>query len=272
MADARAVRHLQQRPKLAGPERGPKGPRRLYGPAVAAALAALLSGCASSGPPPPDTDATPETAQSLPITGPRPDSLRCDDASGPDCVDWFRFRPTGPGSIKVAVAPLVAEGEKAPETPTPFELSVTDEAGSDLGRAVAGPSTPVAAVDLVVSDPKAFLASVRLPPGSGTRSYQLAFEAQLRTAPAIPTKSRSWTVLEVDRGGAKETSVLIDGGRGDALEPGQRGRLVEKGRTLGRIVVVEVFEEGARARVEGTLSGAITAETVAEIEVPAETR
>jgi hypothetical protein len=77
-------------------------------------------------------------------------------------------------------------------------------------------------------------------------------------------------VLEVEKkGGAAATNVLIDGGRRDALRAGLRGRLVDGQRTLGRVVVVEVFEEGSRARVEGPLSGDITPETVAEIEVPA---
>jgi hypothetical protein len=243
---------------------------------AAAALAALLAGCISrEPPPPPDTDSTPETAQSLPLTGPQPDGLRCDDASGPDCVDWFRFRPTGPGTITIAVAPRFAEGEKAPKTPTPFELLLTDDAGAEVGRAVAGAEAPVATLSFEVRDPKAYLGSVRLPPGSGKRGYQLLFEARIRTAPAPPAdapgaRSRRWTVLEVDRSGGGETSVLIDGGRGDALRPGLRGRLVEGSRTLGRIVVTEVFEEGARAKVEGTLSGTVTAATVAEIEVPAD--
>lgn len=235
--------------------------------ALCAAAAAWLPGCAS--PPPPDTDATRETAQVLPLSGPRPDELRCDRAEGPDCVDWYRFRPTAPGTIRVAVAPLVAEGEKPPAEPPPFELAVTDEAGRELGRAAAGPDAPVAAVEVAVRSPIAFFASVGLPPGSGRHAYQIQLEAKLRSA---PSQSRRWAVLEVDRSRAPETSVLIDGGRADALRPGQRGRLVENGRTLAQIVVTEVFEEGARARIEGALSGTITPDTVAEIEVSADTR
>lgn len=256
-----------------GPKPGPgKGTERLRAAALAAgALAALLAACASKPPPPPDTDATPETARSLALSAPHLDALQCEDETGPDCVDWFRFRPTGPGTLKVLVAMHVAEGAKPPATTPPFELAVTDEAGADLGRATTTAETPIATVSLDVREPKAYLASVRLPSGGEREAYRLGFEAQLRTAPPPATKSRRWTVLEVDRGAAG-TSVLIDGGRADALAPGQRGRLVEGSRTLGRVVVVEVFEEGARARVEGALSGTITAETVAEIEVPADTR
>jgi hypothetical protein len=262
------------RAKLPWQTTGPQeGTRRVRAAALAAgALAALLAACASKPPPPPDTDATPETAHSLGLGAPHLDALQCEDETGPDCVDWFRFRPTGPGTLRVLVAMDVAEGEKPPATTPPFELAVTDEAGADLGRAVSSAETPIATVSLDVREPKAYLASVRLPSGGKRQAYRLGFEAQLRTAPPPATKSRRWTVLEVDRGGAAGTSVLIDGGRADALAPGQRGRLVEGGRTLGRVVVTEVFEEGARARVEGALSGTITAETVAEIEVPADTR
>jgi hypothetical protein len=268
MADAPRVR-VSRQPTSKGPRPG----RRAAAALAASALPLALAGCISrEPPPPPDTDATPETAQALPLTGPRPDSLRCDDAAGPDCVDWFRFRPTAPGMLRVAIAPQVPAGEAAPSTPPPFELVVVEEAGAEIGRSVAGPETPVALVGFEVKEPKTYLASVRLPPKSGTQAYQLAFEAQLRTAPPPATKTRRWTVLEVDPNAAGGPSVLIDGGRADALRAGQRGRLVEGERTLGRIVVVDVFEEGARARIEGRLSGTITADTVAEIEVPADSR
>ena len=60
--------------------------------------------------------------------------------------------------------------------------------------------------------------------------------------------------------------MLIDGGQKDGLRAGLRGRLRDGKRTLGSLVVVDVFEEGARARIEGPLSGEITPDTVAEIE------
>ena len=84
----------------------------------------------------------------------------------------------------------VAEGEKPPATTPPFELAVTDEAGADLGRAVSSAETPIATVSLDVREPKAYLASVRLPSGGKRQAYRLGFEAQLRTAPPPATKSR----------------------------------------------------------------------------------
>ena len=195
------------------------------------------------------------------------------DPCGPQRVDHLRHACNTPATSGDSLA-LRARGPRPRHRFAQVRLVHldADEAGADLGRAVSSAETPIATVSLDVREPKAYLASVRLPSGGKRQAYRLGFEAQLRTAPPPATKSRRWTVLEVDRGGAAGTSVLIDGGRADALAPGQRGRLVEGGRTLGRVVVTEVFEEGARARVEGALSGTITAGTVAEIEVPADTR
>jgi hypothetical protein len=265
-----AVRAPRAQGEGAGPARAARrGPWLAGAWLAAAALAGLLAACVSR--PPPDTDATAETAQPILLTEPRADELRC-DGSGPDCADWFRFRPSAPGTIRVSVAPRAAEGEKprgdgAPLVP--FELTVLDESGATVGQAVAAEGTP-AEVSVPVRAPGAFLASVKLPPKSGRQPYELRFDAQLRAAPPPATKTRRWTVLEVESGA--QTSVVIDGGRRDALRAGLRGRLLDGDRTLGRVVVVEVFEEGARARVEGPLAGAITPDTVAEIEVPPDGR
>jgi hypothetical protein len=257
----------------AGRVRAPRRAAGLAGALLAAsALAGLLPACATRRAPP-DTDASAETAQPVPLTAPRADELRCDRADGPDCADWFRFRPSAPGTIRVSVAPRAEEGAKPrPEgaPPVPFELSVVDESGASLGHAVAGEGAPAAEVSFAVRSPAAFLVSVALPPKSGRQPYELRFDTQLRAAPAPATKTQRWTVLEVESGA--QTSVVIDGGRRDALRAGLRGRLLDGDRTLGRVVVVEVFEEGSRARVEGPLAGAITPDTVAEIEVPSDGR
>jgi hypothetical protein len=261
------------------PPGGPKESRRLRrrAPAVLGALAVCAVGCVSREPaPPPDADATQETSRAISYASPHADRLDCRKGGSGDCADWFNFQPTAPGTLRLVVVPAPAPAGEAPGAPVPFELTVADETGNVVGRAVAGAEP--AAVSLEVRDPQVFYASVVVPPGTRSQAYQLTFESQLRAAPppvpAPPTgKTQRWTVLEVDkRGGTAETRVLIDGGRRDAIRNGQRGRLVDGQRTLGRIVVIEVFEEGSRARVEGPLSGEITPETVAEIEVPADGR
>jgi hypothetical protein len=52
------------------------------------------------------------------------------------------------------------------------------------------------------------------------------------------------------------------------MRAGLRGRLVDGGRELARIEIEEVFAEGSRARIRGTLQGPVTPSTLAEIEVP----
>jgi hypothetical protein len=251
--------------------------RRRRGPVVRAlaGLAAFAAACASQAPsPPPDTDGTQATSRAISYASPRLDRLDCRKDGSGDCTDWFNFQPTAPGILRLVVSPAAPPAGEA--AAVPFELTVADPEGGVIGRAVAGAEP--AAVSLDVRDPQIFYASVTVPPGTRAQDYQLAFESQLRAAPPPlpppPTgKTQRWTVLEVEKkGGTAETRVLIDGGRRDALKSGLRGRLVDGQRTLGRIVVVEVFEEGSRARVEGPLAGDITPETVAEIEVPADGR
>src|SRR4029453_12678483 len=202
---------------------------------------------------------------------PHADSLDCKEKQGPDCADFFNFQPSAPGILRLSVRSAPREGSSEPPSPSaPFELSVIDPSGVVVGHAVAGAEPAVVLVN--VREPSVFVASVTLPPGSGAQRYLLSFESQLRSAPVaqpqpgespLPglgsAKTRRWTVLEVEKkGGAAATSVLIDGGRRDALRTGLRGRLVDGQRTLGRVVVEEVFEEGSRARVEGPLLGDIT--------------
>jgi hypothetical protein len=253
--------------------RPPSGPK----PLLWGAVAALAAACAAPPPPPPpDPDATQATSRAISYASPHLDRLDCRKDGAGDCTDWFNFQPTAPGTLRLVVSPAAPPAEAEAGAPVPFELAVADESGGVIGRASAGAEP--AAVSLEVRDPQVFYASVTVPAGTPALDYQLSFESQLRTAPPPftppPTgKTQRWTVLEVEkRGDTAETRVLIDGGRRDALKSGMRGKLVDGQRTLGRIVVIEVFDEGSRVRVEGPLSGDITPETVAEIEVPADGR
>lgn len=74
-------------------------------------------------------------------------------------------------------------------------------------------------------------------------------------------------VLEVERGADGEpVAVLLEVGTGDGVEPGLRGRLLDRGQRIGRIEIVDVYAEGSRARLVGGLSAPITLDTTAEIE------
>jgi hypothetical protein len=235
---------------------------------AAPACASLLLACA--GAPPADPDGAPETAQTIEIA-PRSDALDCRADAKPDCADWFRFRVGATGALRVSAtpaAPPAAPGASASPAPAPLELAIAEATGKEVGRAKAGAGAPAAEIPLAVAAPTDYVAVVTLPSGAGAVAYRLSFDAPAKEAtpaPAPAARVSRWEILEVDADGA----VLIDGGRRDGLRAGQRGRLVAGRRTLGALVVVDVFDEGARARIEGPLSGEITADTLAEIEGPA---
>jgi hypothetical protein len=239
--------------------------RRPSSPIAALACAALV---ACAGAPPVDPDGKPETAQTIEVA-PRADALECGADAKPDCADWFRFRVAAAGALRVSATPAAAApaaGAPAPAPPA-LELAIAEASGKDVGRAKAGPGAPAAAIPLTVAAPTDYVAVVTVPPGAGAVGYRLSFDAPAQepapaAAPAPAVRVSRWTILEVEADGA----LLIDGGRQDGLRAGQRGRLVDGRRTVGSLVVVDVFEEGARARIEGPLSGEITADTVAEIE------
>jgi len=62
-------------------------------------------------------------------------------------------------------------------------------------------------------------------------------------------------------------AVLLDAGSTQGLRVGLRGRLLDGGRAIATLEIVEVYPEGCLARVEGT-SGPIGATSSAEIEIP----
>jgi hypothetical protein len=238
---------------------------------AAVACASLCLACV--GAPAADPDGAPETAQTIEVA-PRADALECGADAKPDCADWFRFRVAAAGTVRVSATPAApspaAAGASAPapSSPAPLELAIAEAAGREVGRTKAGPGAPSAEILLTATAPTDYVAVVALPAGAGGVAYRLSFDAAAKeaapsAAPAV--RVSRWEILEVDADGA----VLIDGGREDGLRAGQRGRLVDGKRTLGALVVVDVFDEGSRARIEGALSGEITADTVAEIEGPA---
>jgi hypothetical protein len=235
---------------------------------IAGLASVALVACA--GTPTADPDGAAETAQTIEVA-PRADALECGADAKPDCADWFRFRVAAVGALRVSATPVApsapAPGASAP-APAPLELAIAEASGREIGRAKAGPGAPAAEIPLAATAPTEYVAVVTLPPGAGAVAYRLEFDAPVKgAAPAGAPAARvsRWEILEVDADGA----LLIDGGRQDGLRAGQRGRLVDGKRTLGALVVVDVFDEGSRARIEGALSGEITADTVAEIEGPA---
>jgi hypothetical protein len=226
-------------------------------------LGGALGACASAPEHPEDLDAEPTGAVSMTVGTAVGGSLECADELGPDCRDWYRFQPRQPGQLRVtarSIAPA-AEGEEPTEEPRPVQLQLTDSEGTVIGEAEG----PEAIVRWRVKEPGALLALVRMVPGEGRIQYELTTTVE----EARRTRSLRRPVLEVETGrNGGGAHVLIDGGRDQSLRVGMRGKLVQDGRSIGRIRIVEVFPQGSRAAVEGELTSPVTPETVAEIALP----
>ncbi len=97
-----------------------------------------------------------------------------------------------------------------------------------------------------------------------------------KAAPAPPKPPAAKLVesdlLEVERQGGEPVAVLLEVGTSDGMEPGLQGELVDQGKVIGRIEIVDVYAAGSRARLVGGLSAPITLETTAKIQKPAGAR
>ncbi len=90
-----------------------------------------------------------------------------------------------------------------------------------------------------------------------------------RVEPPQPVyRTISARIIETEGRSERDQRVLIDQGKTAGLRRGQKGRLVDKGRTLAELEIIEVFAEGSRAQVIGRMKGVVSGETRAEIQVP----
>jgi len=231
---------------------------------VAPLLVALaVAGCSTTPEMPEDPDAEPAAAVSLTVGTSRGGNLECTTEQGPDCRDWFRFQPRKPGQLRVTAQTVVPteEGAEIAQEPRPLQLQLTDGEGNVLAEGEG----PEATIRWRVREPGALLARVSVAPGEGPVNYELTTLVEK----ARRTRAVRRPVLEVENardGGSAH--VLIDGGHDQSLRVGMRGKLVQDGRSIGRIRIVDVFPQGSRATVEGVLTGDVTPETVAEITLP----
>ena len=81
-------------------------------------------------------------------------------------------------------------------------------------------------------------------------------------------ETTSWMVLEVETESGQPRFVIIDGGRKNGLQRGFRGRLIGRGRSIAEIEIVDVYDEGSRARISTGLVDRITPQTAAEVDIP----
>ena len=211
--------------------------------------------------PPPDPDGVRDGALALAAQARRADQLRCDAG---DCADWYRIDLARPGALSLEVD----TGALA----RAYALELYDAAGKRLARVDGRPGERAAArADL---EPGSYFVALTTPtieagllrrlfgPPSGS-GWSYTLESRFDALPEIVYRTVGSEVLEIS--GAE---VLIGAGTAQGIQPGYRGTLLEGGRAIAEIQIVAVYQEGSRARIEGTPSAPITPETRAEVRVP----
>jgi hypothetical protein len=225
-------------------------------------LLLLGAGCAK----PPDLDAEPGGAQVLALGTAHEDALDCRRG---DCADWYRVEVPGKGHLVVEVTAL---GSQAPVPG--FGVILADGRGAPVDRA-ENAGQPSVRLEAQAPDRVAYLVEVERREPRPPLGYRI--EARYEPpppprAPAPPPKPEFETVrsavLQVERQDGRVSAVLLESGSGQGMRPGLRGSLLQGGRVIASIEVIDVFPEGSRARVEGALAAPITPSTTAEIEVP----
>lgn len=77
-------------------------------------------------------------------------------------------------------------------------------------------------------------------------------------------------VIEIERTAGVPVAVMIEAGAPTGVSQGLTGRLVDDGREIGRIEILDVYPGASRAKILGELSGEITGATIAEVFDPLE--
>jgi hypothetical protein len=102
------------------------------------------------------------------------------------------------------------------------------------------------------------------------KKYRAPRRAKKRAAPKPPPLVPvSAEVLEVERNGGEPAAVLLGAGTQQGIAAGQRGELVDGEQVIGQLEVVDVYEDGCRAKIVGGLTAPISLDTGARIMKPA---
>lgn len=87
-------------------------------------------------------------------------------------------------------------------------------------------------------------------------------------APASNFEILHAEVLEVNEAGPEGRVIRLDAGAAKGLRAGLRGRLIDGGREIGTIEIVEVYPAASLARVDDAASSTIGARSAVEIDIP----
>lgn len=227
--------------------------------------------------PPPDPDGVRTGSLPLEIGAWQRGALDCGEG---DCADWYHFETSEEGRLQVDLARVTAkEGEEQPS----FSLVLSDAEGGVLEEVQSGDRARVAILN--PNEKGRYLAAQRFAvtvatpaEGEGKLDYELRVvftpkpKPAPRAAPRKPAQPKFRTVkgnlLELEGRPDGGEAVLIDQGSRAGIERGQRGRLLIGGRKVAEIEILDVYPDGSRAVVRGSLGAALTPDTVAEVDVP----
>ncbi len=231
------------------------------GRAVAAAAAVML-GVSTGCVPPPDLDGELVGAIPLNLGVWHRDSLDCEGLG--DCQDWFRVAVPGEGTVQVDAA---RGAEAVAETSPPFRVRIADVSGRAIGSGDNAGGDRVRVTAAIDSGP--VHVAIGLPdPTSGVLPYELRVSFRPKPIPEPSFDTVRSMVLEVERRPEGGQAVLIDKGRKAGIARGNKGKLVESGRKIAEIEVLDVYDDGSRALIRGSLAAPITPQTVVEVQVP----
>ena len=208
------------------------------------------------------------------------DSLYCDDGN---CRDWYQVFLSQAGELRLDVYSPIGEGlpdytlvledesEKLLQ-----ELSPTGKSPRTLRRRVEAGLYRVLLSSEGKDDERLhyeILAEFEAPRPrkksvTRPRSGRPAPTRQLPKMPAPEPIVVSAEVLEIEEKDGQPSSVLIDAGKPQGVLVGQGGELVEKGKTIARIEIIDVYDAGSRAQILGPLEATITIDTRARIRIP----
>lgn len=234
--------------------------RTVWSIPLAAAL--VVSGCSLFRPG--DPDGQHEGARPLELGAVAHDSLKSDEG---DWADWYAIQVDRKGPVSIQLEP-----DTGPAWNVEVELLVYDEKGTVLEN-VRTQGKPELSVRPELAPGKYYIAVGAATAGNVVPYTLVAREEKRAPAAASPAakppprpavETRRGTVLEIsDHGHA----VLLDVGKSQGIEVGQKGRLLAGGATVGSLEIVEVYPEGSLAKLSG--DAVAPANSTAEIDVPA---
>ena len=233
---------------------------RRLGPVALVVVGGVAAGlgCAK---PKPDPDGVYHGAVPLALDQWHSEQLYCKIG---DCSDWYRIELPERGDLQVdVVAPQgVARN---------FTLSLAD-ANADILTRTASAGTGRAQVFSRTQAGTHLIEITTSDKGRQVLAYdvQARYEPDPPTPPPAPPDLLRSEVIEIEGAGEPE-AVLIGRGEDAGLQAGQPGRLLDRGDEIGRVEVQDVYPEGSRLRIDGSLSAPITHTTMVEIELPAGT-